>query len=196
MKTNEIAIFLNLSKKINSPRKVQQFLKTFNYNKKDTLRSAISCLQKKEAHCMEAAMLAAAILEPLGYPPLVLSFESQDELDHVLFIFKEKGKWGSIGKSRDTGLHGRAPQYSSLRSLAMSYFDPYIDKTGKITAFQMAHLDNTKSDWRFSRRNVWKAERYLLELKHIKLKPQPTRYKKVKAQYIKNGPLKYGKNWW
>lgn len=185
-----------LSRILNTPIKVQKFLKTFKYNKKDTLRSAYSCLVSKEAHCMEAAMLAAALLEFHGYPPLIISFESQDGLDHVIFVFKQKGYWGSIGRSRDHGLHGRAPKFKTIKSLALSYYDPYVDKTGKITAFQLAHLDNTKANWRYSLRNVWKAERYLLELKHIKVKTNPRKFKKLKEQYLKNGPLTKGQHWW
>lgn len=196
MKNKNTAIFLKLARKLKTPKKVQEFLKTFKYNKKDTLRSAYVCLKSNEAHCMEAAMLAAAILEPLGYPTLIISFESIDGLDHVIFVFKEKGKWGSVGRSRDQGLHGRAPKFSSIKSLALSYFDPYVDSTGKITAYQLANLDETKTDWRFSKKNVWKAERYLLELKHIKIKSSAQKYKKLKANYFKNGPLLTGKNWW
>lgn len=196
MKNKNTDVFLRLAKKLKNPKKVQDFLKTFKYNKKDTLRSAHECLKSKEAHCMEAAMLAAAILEPLGYPTLIISFESIDGLDHVIFVFKEKGKWGSIGRSRDLGLHGRAPKFSSIKTLAMSYYDPYVDSTGKITAYQLANLDETKTDWRFSKKNVWKAERYLLELKHIKIKSSAQKYKKLKDNYFKNGPLLTGKNWW
>lgn len=188
--------FVKLSKKLNSPIKVQNFLKTFKYNKKDTLRSAYYCLKSKEAHCMEAAMLAAAILEPLGYPPLIISFESIDGLDHVIFVFKHKGLWGSIGRSRDRGLHGRAPKFRTIKSLALSYYAPYVDKTGKVTAYQLAHLDDTKSNWRSSKYSVWKAERYLLELKHIKVKSDPKKFKKLKQNYMENGPLTSGKHWW
>lgn len=188
--------FIRLSKKLNTPLKVQDFLKTFKYNKKDTLRSAYSCLKSKEAHCMEAAMLAAAILEPLGYPPLIISFESIDGLDHVIFIFRHKGLWGSIGRSRDRGLHGRAPKFRTLKSLALSYYAPYVDKTGKITAYQLANLDDTKTNWRSSKRSVWKAERYLLDLKHIKVKSNPKKFKELKEAYLKKGPLIKGKYWW
>lgn len=196
MKSAHDSVFKKLSHKLNSPLKVQKYLKTFKYNKKDTLRSALGCLKSKEAHCMEAAMLAAAILEKQGYPPLIISFESIDGLDHVIFIFKEKGLWGSIGRSRDLGLHGRAPKFKTIKSLALSYYAPYVDKTGKITAYQMAHLDDTKTNWRTSKKNVWKAERYLLELKHIKVKSNPKKFKKLKEDYYKKGPLTQGKHWW
>ncbi|MCK7478787.1 MAG: hypothetical protein M0C28_16480 [Candidatus Moduliflexus flocculans] len=76
-----------------------------------------------------------------GYPPLVLSFESIDKLEHVLFVYKRRGRWGSVGRSRDPGLHGRKPVFRTARDLAMSYFEPYVDLTGGITAYAVVDLD-------------------------------------------------------
>ena len=61
-------------------------------------------LKRNEAHCLEAAVAAAVILEQHGYPPLLLDLESIDLLDHVIFVFRQRGRWGSIGRSRDIGL--------------------------------------------------------------------------------------------
>jgi hypothetical protein len=178
---------------------VQAFLRSLRYNHdkgRPTLRSAASSLKASKAHCFEAAILAAAILEHHGYPPLVVSFESIDSLDHVIYVFKQKGKWGAIARSRDDGLHGRAPVYRSIRDLAWSYYEPYIDKTGMIKAYQIANLDDTKCDWRGSPNNVWKAEKYLLDISHRKLLSSKSRYKKIKNRYLKHGPMKNKKNWW
>ena len=188
-----------MAKKYKTPSQVQKFLRQFDYNREkrgQTLRSAESALQKKTAHCFEAAFIAAALLELNGYPPLVLSFESQDGLDHVIFVYKTSaGKWGSVARSRDEGLHGRRPQFKTLRDLTWSYFDPYIDKTGKITAYQLAHLDDTRTNWRRSTRSVWAAEKYLLKLKHIRLRSSSRRYKKVHQNFLNNGPLLKGVGW-
>ncbi len=192
-------IFKKLSQTLKTPKQVQAFLYKLEYNREkggETLRSAASALAKKQAHCFEAALIAAAILECHGYPPQVLSFESQDGLDHVIYVFKKNNKWGAIARSRDEGLHGRPAHYRSLRDLTWSYFDPYVDKVGKITAYQLAQLDDTKTDWRASTKNVWKAETYLLALKHISLKSSKKRYKKLLASYLKNGPMKRQKHWW
>lgn len=89
MTNSQASIFKKLSKKYNTPKKVQTYISSFKYNKKPTMRSAIETWRRQEAHCMEGAFLAAAILEPLGYPPLVLSFESIDLLEHVIFIYKK-----------------------------------------------------------------------------------------------------------
>lgn len=188
-----------LAQKLKTPRQVQKYLRGLPYNreeKSETLFSAERALRRGSLHCFEAAFAAAAILEHHGYPPLVMSFESKDDLDHVIYIFKEKGLWGSVALSRDDGLHGRAPRYRSLRELAWSYYDPYVDKTGKITGYQMASLDDCGADWRASKKNVWKAEKYLIDLKHKSLKSSKERYKKLLRAYLKNGPMKRQKHWW
>lgn len=188
-----------LAKKYRTPKAVQKFLRALPYNREkrgETLRSALVAAKKGQAHCLEAAFLAAAILEKNGYPPTVLSFESADGLDHVIFVYKENNKWGAVARSRDEGLHGRPPIFRSLRELAWSYFEPYVDKSGRITAYQIAHLDDTKADWRASREDVWKAEKYLLKLKHRALRSSDSRYEKLKAAYLERGPMKPEKFWW
>lgn len=188
-----------LAKKLKTPKQVQKFLRGMPYNREEdseTLSSAETSLKRKRLHCFEAAMVAAAILEHHGYPPLVMSLESKDLLDHVIYVFKEKGKWGAVARSRDEGLHGRPPVYRSLRDLALSYYDPYVDKTGKIIGYQVANLDDMGTDWRRSTRNVWKAEKYLVRIKHHKIKSSPARYRKLKKAYLTHGPMKRQKHWW
>jgi hypothetical protein len=133
---------------------------------------------------LEAAFIVALILEQHGYPPLVVSIESQDKLDHVIYVFKQKALWGSIGRSRDEGLHGRPPIYRSIRTLVQSYVEPFIDKTGRIVGYQLVNLDDTKTDWRFSKRNLWKAEKYLIDLPHKKLMSSDSKYKKLHKRYL------------
>ena len=125
-----------------------------------------------------------------------MSFESKDGLDHVVYVFKEKDRWGSVARSRDEGLHGRPPRYRSLRDLAWSYYDPYVDKSGKIKAYQLAHLDDCKADWRESKRNVWKVEKYLIKLKHNPLKSSKARYKRLLKNYLERGPMPQQRHWW
>jgi len=185
-----------LSLKYKTPKQVQNFLRKSPYNRSDTLQSAETSARKKTAHCFEAAILAAAILERHGYPPLVISFESRDDLDHVIYVFQEKGKWGAIARSRDEGLHGRPPIFRTLKALALSYYEPYVDKTGEILAFQIAHLDDSGADWRFSSRNIWKAENYLLEIPHQSIRQSRRRYQRLKTAYLQNGPMKRKKFWW
>ena len=170
-----------------TPLRVQRFLSALPYNwerKGGTLRSFREVLRRNEAHCLEAALVATVILEQHGYPPLLLSLESQDKLDHVIFVFRKNGLWGAIGRSRDIGLHGRRPVFRRLRDLVWSYFDPYVDYSGRITGYGLGNLyDLGNYDWRFSAKNVWKVENYLREIPHRPIRSSDTRYEQLLARY-------------
>jgi hypothetical protein len=175
--------------RLRTPRAVQRFLNETAYNDEPdgpTLKSFREVVRQKNIHCLEAALFAAAVLEHHGYPPLLLSFESIDELDHVLFIYQEKGRWGAIARSRDPGLHGRKPVYRSLRALAASYMAPFIDFSGEVTGYAAYDLRDLKGcDWRFSPRNVWKLETTLLNIPHAKLRWTKARVDKQRKWYRK-----------
>jgi hypothetical protein len=114
-----------------------------------------------------------------------VSIESQDKLDHVLFLYKAEGGYGSVARSRDIGLHGRKPVFRTVRDLVMSYYDPYIDKTGRITGYAAASLyDLGNYDWRFSMRNVWRVERWLQEIPHREIRGSDARYEKWHRRYL------------
>lgn len=170
-----------------TPQSVQRMLTGMKYNREHggaTLRCFREVLRRGEAHCLEAALTAAVILEQHGYPPLLLSLESQDKLDHVILVFRHRGRWGSVARSRDVGLHGRHPVFRSLRHLAYSYFEPYVDRTARITGYGLSSLYELGDyDWRFSPRNVWKVERHLQELPHKPLPSSERRYRQLLARY-------------
>src|SRR5690606_8541494 len=106
---------------LDTPARVQHWLNALPYNTEpegETQRSFRGVVAHGRAHCMEAAMSAATILEQHGWAPLVMSLESIDLLDHVLFVYRGPEGWGSVARSRDPGLHGRRPVFRSLRALA------------------------------------------------------------------------------
>ena len=124
---------------------MQRFLNQLPYNTEPapdgaTLRSFRGVVRHGSAHCLEAALFAAVVLEQHGVPPRVLSFESTDELDHVIFVYQQAGRWGSVARSRDPGLHGRRPVFATPRALALSYVDPYVDFTGRVTGYAVVDL--------------------------------------------------------
>jgi hypothetical protein len=164
-----------------TPYQVQQYLNGLPYNeekRRETLRSFRGVVRYGEAHCLEAALAAAVILEQHGYAPLLLDMESQDHLDHVLFLYQKDGKWGTVARSRDPGLHGRKPVFSTLRALVDSYADPYIDHSGRIVGFGVGPLaDLGHYDWRLSERNIWKVERFLMEVPHRRFHMPNDRYR-------------------
>src|SRR5688572_28749339 len=89
--------------RLNTPTKVQRYLNRLAYNNEPpprgpqqrTFRSVIAT---RCAHCLEAALTAAVILEQHGYPPTVMSLESEDGLDHVIFVYKTRTGW-EIGRA-------------------------------------------------------------------------------------------------
>ena len=167
---------------------MQHWLNALPYNAEthgETLRSFRGVVRHGTAHCLEAALSAAVILEQHGYPPIVLSFESIDLLDHVIFVYREASGWGSIARSRDPGLHGRKPLYATPRALAQSYFESYIDYTGGIKAYGVVDLRVLGDyDWRLSPRNVWKVETMLLEWPHRRLVYNEARVERLRRKYV------------
>ena len=174
--------------KYRTPRQVQQFLRALPYNWErtgETLRTFRGAVRDWQAHCLEAAVTAATILEQHGYPPLLFDFQSQDNLDHVVFLFRHRERYGTVARSRDAGLHGRKPVYRSLRQLAMSYVDPYVDGSGRIIGYGVLDLRTLRrSNWRLSSRNVWAVERALIRMPHTKLKTSDRRYRAVLRRYL------------
>ena len=176
-----------LIQRLNTPAKVQSFFSLLAYNREhngSTLRSFRELVKSNEAHCLEAAVGAAVILEQHGYPPLLFDLESQDLLDHVIFVFKENGRWGAVARSRDIGLHGRKPVYRSLKDLAWSYFDPFVDFTGRLKGYGLTNLyDLGDYDWRFSPRRMLKIEEHLRALPHKPLHSSDKRYQSLLDRY-------------
>ena len=174
--------------RLNTPAKVQRWLNALRYNTEKggvTQRSFRPVVRLKTAHCMEAALFAAVVLEQHGYPPLVMSLESQDWLDHVVFIYRHKTGWGSVARSRDPGLHGRKPRFRSPRALARSYGDGYVDHTGRLKGFGVANLADAMGayDWRLTTKNAWAVEQMLIDLPHRKIKTSIRRYRVLLKKY-------------
>jgi hypothetical protein len=173
---------------LRTPAAVQAWLNGLPYNTErggGTQRTFRGVVRHGMAHCMEAALSAATILEQHGYPPLVMSLESIDQLDHVIFVYRGPRGWGSVARSRDPGLHGRRPVFRRLRDLALSYVDPYVDLTGGVRGYGVADLRTLmgRYDWRLSPKNVWAVEQALIVLPHRAIKTDRARIERLRAKY-------------
>jgi hypothetical protein len=175
--------------RLKTPHAVQRYLNELPYNTEPapagaTLRCFRGVVRTGCAHCLEAALFAATVLEQHGYPPLVISFESIDELDHVIFVYRHATGWGSVARSRDPGLHGRRPVFATPRALASSYVDPYVDLTGRVTGYAVVDLRTLGTyDWRTASTNVWKVERMLLDYPHRRLVMSERRFRVLRERY-------------
>ncbi len=174
--------------RLRTPSAVQRWLNALPYNTEpngETLRSFRGVVRTGTAHCLEAALAAAVVLEHHGYPPLVLSFESIDLLDHVIFVYRAATGWGSVARSRDPGLHGRRPIFATPRALALSYVEGYVDFTGGIKGYAVVNLGEALGDydWRLSEKNVWKVENVLLAWPHRPIRTSTRRIDRLRAHY-------------
>jgi hypothetical protein len=174
--------------RMRTPEQVQHWLNRLPYNwerRGETLRTLRGVCRYRKAHCLEAALSAATILEQHGYPPLLLDLESVDKLDHVLFLFRRGGRFGTVARSRDPGLHGRKPVYRTLRTLVQSYAAPYIDFTGRLRGYGVLDLRALKRcDWRASDRNVWCVEQALIKNTHRRFRVSDEYYRRWHRRYI------------
>src|SRR5262249_22776446 len=129
--------------------------------------------------------------EQHGFPPTVMSLESIDGLDHVVFVYRGRARgrtgWGAVARSRDLGLHGRQPVFRTLRALALSYFDPFVDKTGCLKAYGAVDLRVLGTyDWRLAGYNVWTVERLLYDIPHRAIRSSPARVARLRARYLRH----------
>jgi hypothetical protein len=161
---------------LKSPSGVQRLLDSMPYHLAETAWSPRRVLRERTAHCLEAAIFAAAALRVLGFPPLLLDFESvPDDTDHVIAVFQQRGRWGAVAKSNYAGLRYREPVYRGLRELAMSYFEGYVDVRGRRTLrtfsrpVNLARFDRTRPGWMTSEKSLWWIPEYLVDIPHTRL---------------------------
>jgi len=168
----EFAVF----KKLDSPPKVQDFLDGLKINfevQHATLRSPLMVLQRREAHCVEGAMLAAAAFWYHGRPPLLLDLlTTPNDHGHVVALFKEGKRWGAVSKTNHAVLQYRDPIYTGAREIALSYFNEYFLDSGIKTLrsysapFGMLQFEN---DWLTDRRNLWYVTDAMDRVAHYKI---------------------------
>ena len=154
---------------------VQRALDAMPYHLASTAWSPRRVLCERTAHCLEGAIFAAAALRVLGYPPLLLDLEAVQDTDHVLAIYRERGHWGAIAKSNFSGLRFRPPVYRTLRELALSYFEGYVNLRGERTLraysrpVNLARFDRTHPGWETSAADLWFVPEHLVGLPHTRL---------------------------
>jgi|SRR3989344_4630023 len=191
---------IKLFKKLNSPKKIQDFINkipiNFEKNGEDTCKSPQQVLKEKKCHCIEGAILASMILRFHKQKPLIVDLtSSKKDFDHVIAVFKQCGKWGAISKTNHAVLRYREPVYSSIRELVMSFFHEYFLKDGKKTLRSYSlPVDLSKFDkkgWMSALNDVWYIADYLAKVKHFKIlnKKQIAGLRKADKIEIKAGKL-------
>ncbi|HVO78685.1 MAG TPA: hypothetical protein VMT39_01580, partial [Candidatus Bathyarchaeia archaeon] len=155
------------------PYGIQRFLDNTPYHLADTAWSPRAVLREQTSHCLEGAIFAAAALRALGFPPLIIDFEAENDTDHVLAVYRSKGHWGAVAKSNYTGCRYREPVYRTLRELAMSYFNIYFNMRRERSLrkysrpVNLARFDHL--NWMTTEEPVWFIPYHLVDIPHIPL---------------------------
>jgi hypothetical protein len=170
---------IKLFKKLNSPKKIQDYLNKLNFNfdeKWGTCMSPRKVLETQKADCIEGAIFASAVLEFHGYQPLILDLKSIKkpyDYDHVVAVYKLDGFFGAISKTNHSVLRYREPIYKNIRELVMSYFHEYYLDSGLKTLreysdpFDLNYFN--KIDWRTTEKNLTEVMTHLDKIKHHKI---------------------------
>ena len=172
-------------KKLDSPRKIQDFLNKLAINFEengDTCMSPRKVLETGKCHCIEGALLACVALKLQGKEALVVDLTAIDsDFDHVIAVFKENGKWGAISKTNHAVLRYREPVYRDIRELVMSFFHEYFNDDGKKTLRSYSDavdlIDKFGVEWISKNDSVWEIPEYLVDCKH---------YDILEKEHIKN----------
>lgn len=166
---SEAALFARLD----TPHKVQTYLNSIAYDAEFGCRSPRFVIKEKKAHCFEGALFAAAALRMNGFPPLIVDLRAENDDDHVIAVFKQRGRWGAVAKSNFTTLRFREPVYKTVRELAMSYFDFYVNTLGDKSLrecsvpMNLAHFD--RREWMTTPDDLNYIGDYLDERRHVRL---------------------------
>lgn len=171
---------LKLFQKLNTPKKIQDFINAIPANFEITGETSLSprqVLKQNRAHCIEGAVLAAVILWYHGQKPLLLDLiPTKIDDDHVLAVFKQNGCYGAISKTNHAVLRYREPVYKTFRELVMSFFHEYFLNDGKKTLrsysdpFDLSKIKD--KTWLTCEESIWDINNALTDSKHYKILTQ------------------------
>jgi hypothetical protein len=124
------------------------------------------------ANCFDGAVYAAAALETLGFPPLIVDLVAKNDDDHVIAVYRSGG-WGAVAKSNTTMLRSREPVYRSLRELVMSYFSGYFNTAGYMSLQSYSAPVNLRRfdaiEWRTTEVPLDPIQDWLFHIRHYPL---------------------------
>jgi hypothetical protein len=167
------------------PIDIQLYLNKLDYNPDSSAQSPRTIISTRTAHCFEGALFAAAALRMLGFPPLLVDMEADNDDDHVIAVFRINGHWGAVAKSNTTVLRFREPVYRSIRELVMSYFDMYFNTKGYKTLrtysrpLNLSRFD--RRQWITSASNLDYIGEFLYTIPHTKILTATMRRRLSKA---------------
>ena len=152
---------------LRTPERIQDFVNEIPWNTEpdgETARSVAEVLRLRQAHCVEGAFVAACALWLAGCRPLLMDMGAcEDDVDHVVALFRRGRHWGAISKSNRPFLRHRDPIYRTLRELSLSFFPQYVLHRQKTLRTDWVSVDLRRYD-----PSLWVAhEGYCLEMIEI-----------------------------
>jgi hypothetical protein len=161
--------------RLTTPRKIQDYLDRLPYNTDPEIRAPRGVIRHRKAHCMDGAVFAAAALQNLRHPPLLVDLRAYRDDDHVLAVYKRSNLWGALAKSNFVGLRYREPVYRSLRELVMSFFEQYYNLDGLKSLREYSQPLNLRRfdrlDWLTNDSALLVIEKHLDSIRHYRLLP-------------------------
>jgi hypothetical protein len=166
---------------LRSPHRIQDFVNSLEWNHEahgPTAHGVVEVLDRRQAHCIEGAFVAACALWLAGEPPLLMDMgAARGDVDHVVALFRRRGHWGAISKSNSPFLRYRDPIHRSLRELAISFFPQYVKLRRKTLRTYSVPVDLRKHDpaeWITHRGFCHRMVDRLTAARHFSLVPSGT----------------------
>jgi hypothetical protein len=135
---------------LRTPHRIQDFVNALVWNHETdgpTAHGVVEVLDRRQAHCIEGAFVAACALWLAGEPPLLMDMgAARGDVDHVVALFRRRGHWGAISKSNSPFLRYRDPIHRSLRELAISFFPQYVKRRRKTLRTYSVPVDLRRYD--------------------------------------------------
>jgi hypothetical protein len=161
-------------RRLGAPWRIQEFLDGLDYDSEGAgCRSPRRVLRERRVQCMDGALFAAAALRVQGHRPLIMDLEAEQDVDHVVAVFRVRGRWGAIARSNYSGLRYREPLYRTLRDLALSYFESYFNLRREKTLRRYSRpVDLSRFDaraWMTAEEDLWDIPEYLVGIRHYPL---------------------------
>jgi hypothetical protein len=182
---------LQVIRHLNTPAKVQALVTGLSYNQSHRV-SIADVLRERRGDCLEAAAFASVVLSYHRIPNFVMDLTAVRDEDHVLCVFRQQERYGSIGQSKFLGLRYRNPVYVSLRELAMSYFESYYNYFGEHTLRGYSRplpLRNLSGEQLTNAVLMHKLEEQLGTIAHMQLVPEDIRLPRVSPTKFKQEVL-------
>jgi hypothetical protein len=178
---------LQVIRRLNTPPKLQEFVTGLSYNQSHRI-SITDVLRTRSADCLEAAAFASVVLSYHRINNFVMDLSSVRDEDHVLCVFKQRGRFGSIAQSKFLGLRYRNPVYANLRELAMSYFESYYNFFGEYTlrSYSKPISLSSLTEYQLTRPEfMHELEEQLGRVAHVRLVPMEIRLPRVSPAKFK-----------